>query len=314
MGGDADAGVLSEQRARGADTGTGDMLTITAPVLPGWLTLVGSGGGAAVLTGTPGALDVLLNSDVTLQVADAAALTDTQSFTITITNVNDAPVFTSLELEAVTEGQEYIYLITTVDPDLDPVTLTTPTLPTWLTLTDNGDGTGELRGTPTGAEVGVHPVELQVQENAPAPGLTGGQVFTVTVTGAADGPVITLNGAASITVTRGGTFTDPGATANDPQDGDLTAQIVVAGLPNTAVAATYTVTYSVQDTAGNSAQVQRTVIVQAPAPPPSSGGGGGSIGLTDLLLLTIFGCVAGLGRRRAGPNGRPCTSTANRRN
>ena len=91
-------------------------------------------------------------------------------------------------------------------------------------------------------------------------------------------------------------------------------EIGVAGLPNTSVAATYTVTYSVQDTAGNSAQVQRTVIVRAPAPPPSSGGGGGSIGLADLLLLTIFGCVAGLGRRRAGPNGRPCTSTANRRN
>jgi len=271
-----------------------DAMTITAPTLPAWLMLTDNGDGTATLSGTPTLTDV---SDhvVKLNVTDGE-LSDVQNFTISVANVNDAPVFTSLPITAGTEGVAYSYTITVVDPDLDDVAITAPTLPAWLTFADNGDGTATLTGTPTGAEIGDHTVDLQAEEVAPAPGLTTDQSFVIMVTASADGPVITLNGAASITVTSGNAYADPGATADDPQDGDLTDQIVVDNPVNTNIATTYTVTYTVQDSAGNMAQAQRTVIVRAaPTPPPS---GGGSVGLFELLMFALFTFACGAARRR----------------
>ncbi|MGH1384473.1 S8 family serine peptidase [Kordia sp.] len=79
-----------------------------------------------------------------------------------------------------------------------------------------------------------------------------------------EAPVITLTGAATITLTVGDSFTDPGATATDNVDGNLTSSIVVTGSVNTAVEGTYTLNYNVSDAAGNAAtQVSRTVNVEA---------------------------------------------------
>jgi hypothetical protein len=75
-------------------------------------------------------------------------------------------------------------------------------------------------------------------------------------------PVITLTGDASITLEVGDSFTDPGATATDAVDGDLTANITVTGSVNTTVVGEYTLTYNVSDDAGNTAtEVVRTIIV-----------------------------------------------------
>ena len=75
-------------------------------------------------------------------------------------------------------------------------------------------------------------------------------------------PVITLIGANPMTVTTGSTFTDPGATASDIEDGDLTSSITTTGHVNTLVAGTYTLTYNVTDSGGLSATpVMRTVNV-----------------------------------------------------
>lgn len=77
-------------------------------------------------------------------------------------------------------------------------------------------------------------------------------------------PVITLLGANPLTLTVGDTFTDPGATANDNIDGDITGDIDVVNTVNTNIAGTYTVTYDVDDAASNNAiQETRTVIVRA---------------------------------------------------
>ncbi|PTX64211.1 putative secreted protein (Por secretion system target) [Kordia periserrulae] len=101
--------------------------------------------------------------------------------------------------------------------------------------------------------------------------------YTVNISaGVADtvAPVITLNGASTINLTVGDSFTDPGATASDNIDGDLTASIVVTGSVNTSVAGTYTLNYNVSDAAGNAAtQVSRTVNVD----PASTGGCTGGI-------------------------------------
>lgn len=81
-------------------------------------------------------------------------------------------------------------------------------------------------------------------------------------------PIIILLGSQSIALTAGATYNDAGASALDDVDGNITADIVVAGVPTNPVAVgVYTVTYDVMDAAGNAAvQVTRTVTVNAAAP------------------------------------------------
>ncbi len=69
----------------------GDAMTITAPVLPAWLTLVDNGDGTATLSGTPTNAEVGDHS-VVLQVSDSSS-TDTQNFTLNVTEATtDSPV------------------------------------------------------------------------------------------------------------------------------------------------------------------------------------------------------------------------------
>ena len=79
-----------------------------------------------------------------------------------------------------------------------------------------------------------------------------------------DAPVITLLGTDPAVVTLGGTYTDAGATADDAQDGDLTASIqsdYSATNPNVNLKGTYTITYTVADADGNTGTAKRTVNV-----------------------------------------------------
>lgn len=78
---------------------------------------------------------------------------------------------------------------------------------------------------------------------------------------------MTLIGAAAMQLTVGGTFTDPGATALDDVDGDLTAKIVVTGTVDTTTVNLYTLTYKATDAAGNIGSVSRVVTVTAPVTP-----------------------------------------------
>jgi hypothetical protein len=80
----------------------------------------------------------------------------------------------------------------------------------------------------------------------------------------ATAPVITLTGDSQMTLDTGESFTDPGATAADDTDGDISGSVAVSGTVDTSTAGTYTLTYNVADAAGNAATaVTRTVIVQA---------------------------------------------------
>ncbi|HTX79119.1 MAG TPA: sortase, partial [Longilinea sp.] len=113
------------------------------------------------------------------QVTDKDGLTYQKPFTITVTDVNDAPKFTS---KAKTTGYKdipYKYQVVTTDEDPDDtLTLTAPTLPMWLTFVDNGDGTGLLSGKPEDADIGKNPVSLVVTDSH---GATATQNFVVSV-------------------------------------------------------------------------------------------------------------------------------------
>ncbi len=66
-------------------------------------------------------------------------------------------------------------------------------------------------------------------------------------------PVITLIGANPAIVNVGEAYIDPGATAFDDEDGDITSAIVATSTVNTSVIGTYTVTYNVTDSDGEKA-------------------------------------------------------------
>jgi hypothetical protein len=94
--------------------------------------------------------------------------------------------------------------------------------------------------------------------------------------GGNNAPVITVLGDNPFRITVGNTFTDPGATATDAEEGDITARISTTTNVDTNTVGTYTITYRVSDTPGLIDEETRTVIVEEQG--NNGGGGGGSSG------------------------------------
>jgi len=76
-------------------------------------------------------------------------------------------------------------------------------------------------------------------------------------------PVITLKGEASITIDAGTSYDEPGFTAVDDRDGDITNQVEITGAVNIYRAGTYVLTYTATDRFGNVATASRIVNVKA---------------------------------------------------
>jgi len=74
-------------------------------------------------------------------------------------------------------------------------------------------------------------------------------------------PVLTLLGEKTRTIPKGSTYHDPGYKAIDEKDGNITDKVKVSGNVNTNVAGTYKLIYSVTNSRGKTASVERMVIV-----------------------------------------------------
>ena len=74
-------------------------------------------------------------------------------------------------------------------------------------------------------------------------------------------PALVLNGVSPTTVMKDSVFTDPGASAIDETDGDLTNSIVVTGTVDTSTIGDYTLTYTVSDLSTNESVISRIVKV-----------------------------------------------------
>ncbi|WP_212667902.1 DUF5011 domain-containing protein [Virgibacillus pantothenticus] len=110
------------------------------------------------------------------------------------------------------------------------------------------------------AKLGSSPINLPVTCGPPEDSL----LTTVQVEEAADttAPEVSITGDNPMHLKVGETYTEPGATAKDNVDGDITDQIIITGDVNTEVVGEYTVTYSVTDQAGNETTATRTVFVE----------------------------------------------------
>ena len=184
----------------------GDVVTVSATGLPSWLTLSGN-----TLSGTPTEGDT--GSEITITATDDGdgALTATQTFTIVVTPVNDAPTITSTAVTEATEDEQYTYTITTEDVDGDVVTVSATGLPSWLTLSGN-----TLSGTPTEGDTGS---EITITATDDGDGtLTATQTFTIVVTPVNDAPVAVADTA---TVLEDAEATSIDVLANDTdEEGD----------------------------------------------------------------------------------------------
>ena len=141
------------------------------------------------------------------------------------------------------------------------------------TATDDLDGdltsSISVTGSVDASSVGTYTLTYTV---ADAASNTASTTRTVTVSDLVDTtpPVITLNGSSTIQLNIGENWTDPGAAATDDVDGDVTSLISTTGSVDTSSVGTYTLTYSVEDAAGNSSSITRTVVVKTPELPSIS--------------------------------------------
>lgn len=306
-----------------------DALTITAPTLPAWLVFVDNGDGTGSLTGTP-TVDDVGDHEVVLEVTDVNGLTDRQSFTISVTEAG-MPTFTSTPVTSVSPDVPYEYEIVATDPDGDALTISASVLPAWLALTDNGDGTALLAGTPTVDDVGDHEVVIDA---ADATGAVGSQAFVITVED--EGAVPGENSPPSFTSTPVDSGTVGSAysyevVATDPDEGDTLAitaptlpewltlsdngdgTATLTGTPAEGDVGDHDVALVVTDAAGETAEQSFSIAIAAappssnpnPPPPPSgSSGGGGSAGWLELLGLGFGTLLLRLRPGRRGTRGR----------
>jgi RHS repeat-associated protein len=93
---------------------------------------------------------------------DTSGVSTTQEFTISVTNINEAPIFTSTPTNTnISAGNTFTYNITTIDPDAgDTRILSAVGLPSWLNLTNPGNGTATLTGTPNNSQLGLFNIAL----------------------------------------------------------------------------------------------------------------------------------------------------------
>ncbi len=135
-----------------------------------------------------------------------------------------------------------------------------------FTATDNVDGDVTARVVVTGAvntgALGEYALTYSVSDSA---GNAATPVVRAVIVADRTPPLLTLIGGALLQTPQHSQFVDPGATAVDEIDGDLTSAIVVSGAVNTNAAGAYTLSYSVSDAAGNAASATRTVTVAATA-------------------------------------------------
>jgi Ca2+-binding RTX toxin-like protein len=232
-----------------ADQDVGDMLSYSASLangslLPTWLSFNAT---ARTFTGTPD--DVQVGSlDLRVTATDTGDLMVSDTFTLTVTNVNEAPtVAAPLDDQQATQGTWFSFVVpATTFADVDPSESLTysatlangASLPAWLSF---NPATRTFTGTPQGGDVGTIDVLVTATDQG---ALNAADVFAVTIapsggTTGNDTLIGTsgndiLDGLAGDDVLRGLAGNDQlvGGAGNDLLDGGLGADTMIGGTGN----------------------------------------------------------------------------------
>ncbi len=148
---DATESVVYGDTVKASDPDVGDVLTFTITDGPSWLSVDSLTG---AFSGTPANEDVGDNVAVTIFVTDDGTpeRSDTLNTTITVINVNDPPVITTVSLANAIESVAYDDTVKATDPDAgDTITFVKISGPDWMTVSENG----AVGGTPDVFDVGT---------------------------------------------------------------------------------------------------------------------------------------------------------------
>jgi hypothetical protein len=187
------------------------------------MTFTDNGDGTATISGTPAGTAEGVYS-ITLRAHNGIGVTATQSFTLT---VNRAPSLPTIGTKTSTVGTAYtLSIASTAYPE---ATMSASGLPSGLSFTDNGDGTGTINGTPSVGSGGAYTVTITATNSLG----TTNQSFTLKVN---EGPTITSAGSASATI--GTPFSFPVTSTGYPtptvtKTGTLPAGITFNGATDT---------------------------------------------------------------------------------
>lgn len=188
----------------------GQRIDLGAPVAvpASWLTSTTQGMAAGIISTSVGSAPAIPATwDLIEVVAESAS--------------NLPPQLDFIANQTITAGESVAVDIAAFDPNGDNITLSTNALPTWITLQDGGDGTGQLIFAPTANDVGSLNVTLTATDDG-TPQLFDSQTFAVTVN-----PAV-VTGATVYRVNAGG-----GTVADDP------AWTSDAGFTNSSAAVSY---------------------------------------------------------------------------
>lgn len=131
-----------------------DVVTITASGLKSWMTFDGK-----TLTLKPGFSDSG-NYTVTFSASDGKLAT-IAPLTVTVTNVNQAPVISTIPALSVAEGKTLSYKVIATDPDGDVVTVTAIGLKSWMSFSGS-----TLTATPGYEDAGTYTVNLSATDGS----------------------------------------------------------------------------------------------------------------------------------------------------
>lgn len=216
------------------------------------------------------------------QVRTTAGSTQVAAVTVTVDPVPDPPRFTGTPPTTGRVGTLYSATISASDPDPgDQLRILAPILPPWLSVTDAGNGSATLSGTPQNQDVGPQLIELQVVDST---GLSATQQLTIDV--APNRPAVLTHNLAD-TVREGRTYAAV-ISATDPDPGQalqlaaptlpawLTFNVIdpgraeISGTPRAADVGTHTVRLTATDSGGLEVSQTVTITVAPDLPNPPS--------------------------------------------
>ena len=164
--------------------------------------------------------------DVAVRDNSANSLSDSETITVTVNEINQAPTLATIPNQIVAAGQLLIFTAAGGDADLPANMLTYSlegTVPVGAAINPT---TGEVSWTPTFGQVGSHNVTVRVMDDG-TPNLFAEQVVTITVAASNVAPVLTLIGDQAVTEGQLVTFF---ASATDA---DVPAQTLTFSLQGT---------------------------------------------------------------------------------
>ncbi|TAN62069.1 tandem-95 repeat protein, partial [bacterium] len=215
--------------ALSASDADGDTLTYSASSLPTGATLNSSSG---AFNWTPTYAQAGSYS-ITLSANDGKGGTASEAITITVTNVNRAPVLTATGNKSVAENSALSFTINATDADGDTLAYSANALPAGAALNSSS---GAFNWTPTYAQAGSYPITFSVSDGK---GGSASEAITITVANVNRAPVLTAIGNQIVTENSTLTFT---ISATDA-DGD-TLTYSASNLPTGATFNASTKTFS----------------------------------------------------------------------